>query len=144
MNAVLIRPIDSDPAARPREVLTWKEGVYDGTTQEWASLRQRIQPVAPEDFLSFLVRRHRLQDGQHWIGAVGVREAIAQLQGFDLPAGAWENRILRARVAQYDRSWLDQLFLAGGQGFNRMASQPRQFQQFDYPLQADVAIAAVS
>ncbi len=44
---------------------------------------------------------------------MGVREAIAQLQGFELPAGAWESRILSGRVDEYDPQWLDHLFLSG-------------------------------
>ncbi|HEV3022417.1 MAG TPA: DEAD/DEAH box helicase, partial [Pirellulales bacterium] len=76
-------------------------------------LRRRIQPVEPRDFLRFLARRHHLAPKSHWGGPVGVREAIAQLQGFELPAGAWEQRVLSARVGDYEGAWLDNLFLSG-------------------------------
>ena len=44
------------------------------------------KPVAPEDYLRFLLDRHRLSL-KKWQGAVGLREAISQLQGFEMPAG---------------------------------------------------------
>jgi len=76
-------------------------------------LRQQIQPVEPRAFLKFLTRYHHVVRDSQWGGAVGVREAIAQLQGFELPAGAWEKRVLAARVSEYDPQWLDNLFLSG-------------------------------
>ena len=76
-------------------------------------LRQQVQAVEPRAFLRFLANHHHLSASNRWGGAVGVREAIAQLQGFELPAGAWEQRVLTARVAEYDPQWLDNLFLSG-------------------------------
>jgi ATP-dependent Lhr-like helicase len=76
-------------------------------------LREQIRPVEPRDFLRYLARYHHLMPGEPWGGPVGLREAISRLQGFELPAGAWENRVLWARVSEYDPDWLDQLFLAG-------------------------------
>ena len=38
---------------------------------------------------------------------------IAQLQGFEAAAGAWEREILPARVTGYDSAWLDALCLVG-------------------------------
>ncbi|HEX3726383.1 MAG TPA: DEAD/DEAH box helicase, partial [Pirellulales bacterium] len=68
-------------------------------------LRRQVRPVEPTEFLSFLARWHHLAPENHWGGAVGVREAIAQLQGFELPAGAWESRVLSARISEYDPQW---------------------------------------
>jgi ATP-dependent Lhr-like helicase len=88
-------------------------------------LRQQIQPVDPGAYLHFLARYHHLVPENRWGGAVGVREAIAQLQGFELPAGAWEQRILTARVAEYDPQWLDNLFLSGEVVWGRL-NPPRR------------------
>jgi ATP-dependent Lhr-like helicase len=88
-------------------------------------LRQKIKPVSPEDFMRFLIRRHRLSDESKWGGAVGVREAIAQLQGFEIPAGAWEAKILAARCQDYDPQWLDHLFMAGEVVWGRLRPQKR-------------------
>jgi ATP-dependent Lhr-like helicase len=75
-------------------------------------LRRRIKPVPPADYLRFLTRRHRLIGDQSWAGQVGLHEAVAQLQGFEMPAGAWE-RVLAMRLDGYDEHWLDCLFLSG-------------------------------
>jgi ATP-dependent Lhr-like helicase len=88
-------------------------------------LRERIQPVEPRAFLHFLTRHHHLVPENQWGGAVGVREAIAQLQGFELPAGAWERRVLSARIGEYDPQWLDHLFLAGEVVWGRLNSPRR-------------------
>jgi ATP-dependent Lhr-like helicase len=88
-------------------------------------LREQIQPVEPRAFLHFLARHQHLLPESQWGGAVGVREAIAQLEGFELPAGAWERRVLAARVSEYDPQWLDHLFLSGEVVWGRL-NPPRR------------------
>ncbi len=88
-------------------------------------LRDQIQPVEPRAYLHFLTRYHHLVPENQWGGAVGVREAIAQLQGFELPAGAWERRVLAARIGEYDPEWLDHLFMAGEVVWGRL-NPPRR------------------
>ena len=83
-------------------------------------LRRQIQPVEPGDFVRFLLRHHRLLPDLHWQGAAGLREAIHQLQGFEMAAGAWEQRVLPARVAAYDPAWLDGLTLTGEVTWGRL------------------------
>jgi ATP-dependent helicase Lhr and Lhr-like helicase len=90
-----------------------------------SGLRQQIQAVEPRAYLHFLARHHHLVPEDRWGGAVGVREAIAQLQGFELPAGAWEQRILATRIAEYDPQWLDNLFLSGEVVWGRL-NPPRR------------------
>jgi ATP-dependent Lhr-like helicase len=90
-----------------------------------AGLRQQIQAVEPRHYLHFLTKFHHLAPENHWGGAVGVREAISQLQGFELPAGAWEHRILAPRVSEYDPQWLDQLFMSGETVWGRL-NPPRR------------------
>ncbi len=92
-------------------------------------LRQQIRPVEPRAFLDFLTRHHRLVPDSQWGGAVGVREAISQLQGFELPAGAWEARVLAARVSEYDAAWLDHLFLSGEVLWGRVTAPRRDDQR---------------
>jgi ATP-dependent Lhr-like helicase len=88
-------------------------------------LRQQIQPVEPRAYLHFLAGYHHLLAENRWGGPNGVREAIAQLQGFELPSGAWEQRILAARVAEYDPAWLDNLFYSGEVVWGRL-NPPRR------------------
>jgi ATP-dependent Lhr-like helicase len=38
---------------------------------------------------------------------------VAQLAGFEAPAGAWESEILSARLADYEPDWLDERCFAG-------------------------------
>ncbi len=83
-------------------------------------LRRQIEPVEPCDFIRFLVLHHRVGGDVAWGGPVGVREAISQLQGLELPAGAWEKRVLAARIGDYDSKWLDHLFLSGELTWGRL------------------------
>ncbi|HEY2838876.1 MAG TPA: DEAD/DEAH box helicase, partial [Pirellulales bacterium] len=76
-------------------------------------LRRQIAPVAPADYLRFLADYQRVSPGRRWHGPAGVREAIRHLQGFEMAAGAWERRVLPARVKDYDPAWLDQLAMSG-------------------------------
>jgi ATP-dependent Lhr-like helicase len=76
-------------------------------------LRRQIEPVSPEHFLQFLLHHQHAFAGKHFGGPAAVREVIQQLQGLDLPAGAWENHVLFTRLMEYDPQWLDQLFFSG-------------------------------
>ncbi len=91
-------------------------------------LRRRIQPVEPADYWRFLVRWQGA--GQPlWGGPNGTREVVAQLQGFEMPAGAAEARVLAARLADYDPQWLDQLFLSGEAVWGRLRPPARSADQ---------------
>jgi ATP-dependent Lhr-like helicase len=46
------------------------------------------------------------------------------LQGFEIPANAWERHILAARVNDYDPAALDQLCLTGAVGWGRLSPHP--------------------
>ena len=87
-------------------------------------LRRQIQPVTPADFWRYLVRWQHV-DQPSWGGPVGAREAVAQLQGFELPAGAWESRVLAARMVDYSPAWLDQLFMSGEAIWGRLRPPAR-------------------
>ncbi len=76
-------------------------------------LRAEIEPVAARDFLSFLFDWQRVASEARMEGPDALGEVVAQLEGFEAPAGAWETEILPARLAQYDPAWLDAQCLAG-------------------------------
>jgi ATP-dependent Lhr-like helicase len=88
-------------------------------------LRRRIQPVAPEVYLEYLAKRHGLLRDRGPVSEQRVREVVAQLQGFELPAGAWEEYILAPRIADYDPQALDQLFLSGELVWGRLCPPKR-------------------
>ncbi len=86
-------------------------------------LRSEIEPVAIQDFMRFLLRWQHLAPGTQLEGKRGLLEAVAQLQGFDVPAVAWERHILPSRVAAYKGAWLDELCLTGDVTWARLASR---------------------
>jgi ATP-dependent Lhr-like helicase len=49
---------------------------------------------------------------------------LADLEGFEAPAGAWETEILPARLVDYRPGWLDDLCLSGRAGWARL-SRPK-------------------
>ena len=50
---------------------------------------------------------------REWKGRTRSTRVVAQLEGFEAPAGAWETEILPARLAGYEPAWLDDRCLAG-------------------------------
>jgi len=76
-------------------------------------LRAEIEPVAARDFLRFLLGWQKVDPESRMEGPDALEVVIAQLEGFEAPAAAWETEILPARLAGYEPSWLDDLCLAG-------------------------------
>ncbi len=74
-------------------------------------LRQEIEPVAPVDFMRFLLDWQRVTDRME--GPDSVAAVVSQLEGFEAAAAAWETELLPARVAGYEPEWLDDLCRAG-------------------------------
>ncbi len=89
-----------------------------GYTRE--RLRRGIAPVSPRDLMRFLLRWQGVAPGTEREGRVGVAAAIAQLQGTEAPAAAWEAEILPLRVAGYRLAWLDDLCLSGSVAWGRI------------------------
>ena len=88
-------------------------GCSPGFTTIRPRLRAEIEPVAARDFLRFLLRWQRVAADARMQGPDAVEVIVAQLEGFEAPAGAWETEILPARIAEYEPSWLDDQCLAG-------------------------------
>src|SRR4029077_3371655 len=76
-------------------------------------LRREIEPVSTADFMRFLFRWQHVEPGRKLHGRDGVRAAIAQLEGVELPGPAWERDVLPARIENYNPSDLEQLCLSG-------------------------------
>jgi ATP-dependent Lhr-like helicase len=76
-------------------------------------LRKEIEPVAAHDFMRFLCDWQRVSKATRGSGPEALANVLAQLEGFEAPAGAWEAELLPARVADYSPSWLDDLCTAG-------------------------------
>jgi ATP-dependent helicase Lhr and Lhr-like helicase len=84
-------------------------------------LRAEIEPVEPRDLLRFLLEWQRAAPRARMEGPDAVAAVLAQLEGFEAPAGAWETEILPARVNEYDPAWLDEQCLAGRFVWTRLA-----------------------
>ncbi len=76
-------------------------------------LRAEIEPVAARDFLRFLFSWQHVSADARMAGLKALDKVVAQLEGFEAPAGAWESEILAARLADYEPDWLDERCLAG-------------------------------
>src|SRR5579883_138697 len=87
-------------------------------------LRAEIEPVAARDYLRFLLDWQRATADARMEGPQAVDEIVGQLEGFEAPAGAWESKILPARLAGYKAGWLDRRCLAGQLTWARL--RPRQ------------------
>src|SRR5262249_4583564 len=84
-------------------------------------LRREIEPVEPRDFMRFLFEWQRVAPGARVEGADAVANIVAQLEGFEAPAAAWETEILPTRLNEYDPAWLDDLSRAGRVVWTRIA-----------------------
>jgi ATP-dependent Lhr-like helicase len=87
-------------------------------------LRREIEPVTAQDFMRFLLSWHHVVPGTQREGRMGVLSVVDQLQGFEIPAGAWEESILPARVDQYQGRWLEDLCLSGELAWGRLSIRP--------------------
>jgi ATP-dependent Lhr-like helicase len=76
-------------------------------------LRREIEPVTAAEFLRFLFAWQHVDPEHRLDGPLGLSALAGMLQGYEIPAGAWEKHILPARMTRYDPAWLDQLCLAG-------------------------------
>jgi ATP-dependent helicase Lhr and Lhr-like helicase len=122
------RPADARPIT----------SVSDGLEIEWcerrllarihrltvATLRKQIAPVTAAQFMNWLLRWQHIAPGTQVRGEHGTLEVIRQLQGFEIPASAWERFVLARRISDYDPAYLDQLCLAGAVGWGRLSPHP--------------------
>jgi len=77
------------------------------------TLRAQIEPLAGADFMRFLLEWQGITRDPRGEGPQSLAAALEQLEGFEVPAIAWERDILPARLRGYDPAWLDTLCLSG-------------------------------
>ncbi len=87
-------------------------------------LRSEIAPVSAAQFHQFLARWQHTAPGTQLHGADGVLQIVRQLQGFEIPASAWEPEILNRRIAEYIPENLDDLCLSGEVAWGRLSPHP--------------------
>jgi ATP-dependent Lhr-like helicase len=80
-------------------------------------LHAEVRPVAPAQFMRFLLRWHQLPGAQPEAerreGEAGLAAVLRQLEGVAAPASAWEPDLLAARLKDYVPEMLDKLCAAG-------------------------------
>jgi len=89
-----------------------------------ARLRSEVEPATAQDLLRFLLRWQHVAPGTQRVGRRGLLAVLEQLQGFECAAAAWEESVLRARVADYEPDWLDQACLSGEFTWARLRLPP--------------------
>ncbi len=83
-------------------------------------LRREIEPVEARDFARFLFAWQHVASSTRVSGPQALAAIVAQLEGFEAPAVAWESELLPARVDDYEMSWLDELCTAGRVAWARL------------------------
>jgi ATP-dependent Lhr-like helicase len=89
-----------------------------------ARLRREIEPVTAQDYMRFLLQWQHVAPGTQRQGRAGVLAVVDQLQGFELPAGSWEESVLTARVENYQTRWLEDLCMSGELVWARLSVRP--------------------
>lgn len=77
------------------------------------TLRAEIEPVSGADFMRFLFDWQGITRQPKPEGVEALDAVIKQLEGYEVPAAAWESDVLSARLHDYDPHWLDSLCLSG-------------------------------
>ncbi|MEO8402437.1 MAG: DEAD/DEAH box helicase [Gammaproteobacteria bacterium] len=85
-------------------------------------LRKEIEPVSGVQFVRWLLTWQHVAVGTQLKGENGLLEILSQLQGFEIPAKAWERSILAKRLTDYDPAMLDRLCLMAIVGWGRLSS----------------------
>ena len=86
-------------------------------------LRAEIEAVSAKDFLRFLGEWQRVLPAARMQGSDALAAVLAQLEGYEAPAGAWETEIIPARIAEYDPGWLDEHCRSGRFMWTRLATR---------------------
>ena len=85
-------------------------------------LRAEIEPVSAADYMRFLFHWQRVAPGSRVSGVEGLAEIVKLLDGFEVPAAAWEADVLTTRCEGYEPSDLDMLCLTGRVAWGRLST----------------------
>ena len=82
--------------------------------------RRSNPAVSPQHYLRFLLDWQHVAPGRKLRDVDGVAEIITQLQGVEIPVGAWEEAVLPSRVLGYQSRLLDDVFARGEATWGRL------------------------
>ncbi|WP_426701595.1 DEAD/DEAH box helicase [Rhodanobacter sp. Col0626] len=83
-------------------------------------LRREIEPVSRRALMRFLFDWQHVSTATRSSGPDALAATLAQLEGYEAAAGAWESELLPARIEDYSISWLDDLCRAGRTVWSRL------------------------
>jgi ATP-dependent Lhr-like helicase len=86
-------------------------------------LRAEIEAVPAKDFVRFLCEWQHVSPDARMQGSDALAALLAQLEGFEAPAAAWETEIIPVRIAEYDPGWLDEHCRSGRFMWTRLAAR---------------------
>ena len=78
-----------------------------------AVLRREVVSCPAPQFADFVLTWHKVHPQHRSQGDAALAEVLERLQGCFLPAELWENAVLPARLAKYDKRLLDELLATG-------------------------------
>jgi ATP-dependent Lhr-like helicase len=87
-------------------------------------LRREIEPVTAAQYAAFLQRWQHVTPTSRLHGIDGTLQVIRQLEGYEIPAVAWEAQVLPARIAGYRSEYLDRLCYSGDVMWGRLTPHP--------------------
>jgi ATP-dependent Lhr-like helicase len=87
-------------------------------------LRREIEPVTTAQYVRFLQGWQHVAPTSRLHGIDGTLHVIRQLEGYEIPAAAWETQILPARIAGYRPEFLDRLCYSGDVMWGRLSPHP--------------------
>jgi ATP-dependent Lhr-like helicase len=99
-------------------------------------LRAEIEPIEARDFLRFLFEWQRVTPEGRMQGPDAVGAILAQLEGFEAAASAWETEILPERISEYEPAWLDEQCLAGRYLWTRLSARRSDPERRAAPVRA--------
>lgn len=83
-------------------------------------LRREIEPVSRRELMRFLFDWQHVSAAARLSGPDALAATLAQLEGFEAAAGAWESELLPSRITDYSIGWLDELCRAGRVVWSRL------------------------
>jgi ATP-dependent Lhr-like helicase len=127
-DGVVLRGFFTPPAPLAPPALEWCDRVLLARIHRYTlnRLRAEIAPVTPAEFMRYLFAWQHVDETSRLVGPDGLRAVLAQLDGVELPACAWEREVLPARIDRYEPSMLDMLCLTGEVGWARLSTGPTQ------------------
>uniref|UniRef100_UPI00224DBB28 DEAD/DEAH box helicase n=1 Tax=Dyella silvatica TaxID=2992128 RepID=UPI00224DBB28 len=83
-------------------------------------LRREIEPVSRRNLMRFLFEWQHAAPSTRLSGPEALPAVLAQLEGYETAAGAWEAELLPARIEGYSTHWLDEQCRAGRISWSRL------------------------